>query len=93
LLSEGLDPEEPHHEAPMSSICVRVRFVSIGLSRLGKQDEGRRVGGLQTERQIEQDEGVGVERREPRDVETNPDGDQDRLGDERDARREDRASR
>ena len=66
---------------PMLRIGVGVRFVAIGLSGLREQNEGRRVRGLETERQIKQDEGIDVKLREPHDVETDPDGDDERLGD------------
>src|SRR6266852_6029592 len=57
-------------------------LVSIGLPRLGEQDERRRVGGLQAEGEVQEDEGIDVEAREPRGVGGDPDRHHDRLPDE-----------
>lgn len=42
-------------------IGIGVGFVAVGLTGLREQDQRRGIGGLETEREIEQDEGIQVE--------------------------------
>src|SRR6185295_6594353 len=53
-----------------------------------QQDEGRRVGRLEAERQVEEDERVAVEMEEAPDVEDDPDSDNHALCDEKSRRAE-----
>jgi len=59
-------------------------LVAVRLPRLGEQDQRRRVGGLGAERQVEQDEGVGIEMGQPPDVERDPAADEHGLDDQED---------
>ena len=67
---------------PMPRIRIRVGLVAIGLPRLREQDQRRRVGGLKTERQVQENEGVEVKFDNPRNIQTDPDHNKKRLRDE-----------
>jgi hypothetical protein len=69
---------------PMLRVGVRMRLVSIRLPCLRKQDEGRCVGSLETEREIQQDERIEVKPGDAPDIEPNPDRHYDRLGHQKD---------
>ena len=47
----------------MLRVCVGMRFFPVRLSCLREQDERRRIGGLQAECEVEQDERIEVETR------------------------------
>ena len=66
----------------------RMRLVAIGLARFGEQDQRRRIGRLQRKGEVEQDEGIDVERRPTRHVDPDPHADDDRLGDKKGRRAE-----
>ena len=51
----------PREVFAMRGVGLRVSLVAIRLAGLGQQDERRRVGGLEAERKIQQDEGIGIE--------------------------------
>ena len=72
-------------------VGFRMRLVAVGLSRLGEQDERCRVGGLRAEREVQQDERIGVEGRPGRRVDVDPDDDDQRLPDQ-EARRPEEAA-
>jgi hypothetical protein len=58
-------------------------LVAVGLARRREQDQRRRVGGLQREGQVEEDERVRVPlQAEPDRVQDDPDNDDDRLADD-----------
>jgi hypothetical protein len=57
-------------------------------ARCGEQDQRRRIGRLQRKGEVEQDEGIDVERRPARHVDPDPHGDDERLGDEKGRRAE-----
>ncbi|MGA7213165.1 MAG: hypothetical protein WBX20_03070 [Terrimicrobiaceae bacterium] len=53
---------------PVFGVRFCVNLVPIGLPCLRKQDEGRRIGGLEDEREIQEDERIHVELRDPGDI-------------------------
>ena len=65
--------------------CIRqgMRLVAVRLPRLRQQDQGRRIGGLQAEGEVEQNKGVKVEGDEAQDVRQDPDGNDKRLPDQK----------
>src|SRR5260221_10337061 len=63
-----------------------VHLIPVSLSCLRKKNERRRIGGLQAESQIEQDEGIKVEVDEADDVDDDPDGHEDGLAYQKDRR-------
>jgi len=69
-------------------IGFAMHFVPVGLAGLGQQNQRGGIRGLETERQIQQDEGVNIKIRQPCDVNADPDGDDHRLGDEKHRRSE-----
>ena len=72
----------------MLCVGIRMGLVAVRLAGLGQQDERRGVGGLQAERQIEQDERIDIEMEDARRVECDPHPDHDRLADEKHRRAE-----
>ena len=72
----------------MLGIGERMRFIAVGLSCLSKQDERCRVGRLQAEGEIEQDERVDVEMRQAGYISGDPDGHEYGLTDQEDRRPE-----
>src|ERR1043166_5534811 len=64
-------------------VGVGERLVACCLPRLCEQDERRRVGGLEREREVEQDKRVWVEVNQQLEaVEYDPERDENRLADE-----------
>src|SRR5260221_892473 len=61
-----------------------VHLVPVGLSRLRQKNERCRIGSLQAESEIEQDEGIKVEVDKADDIEDDPDGNEDGLADQKD---------
>lgn len=47
---------------PVVSVRVRVRLVPVRLARLREQDEGRGIGRLEAKGEVQQNEGIEVER-------------------------------
>ncbi len=82
----GVLPEQvdvrPRQLFTVPRISLGVGLVAVGLTGLSEQDQRRRVRGLEAEREVEQDERIGVVRRDAHRVDDDPDGDNDRLGDE-----------
>ena len=76
----------PRQVFPMLGIGVGVGFVAIRLTRLGQQDQGCGVGGLQAEREIEQDEWIDVEMDQARSVQGDPCSDEEGLPDQKSRR-------
>ena len=69
--------------ASTGAVFRDLHSIAVGLPVLGEQDKRGGVGGLRGEGQVEQDEGVGVPaHRGGRDVEGNPDRDDEGLDDE-----------
>ena len=66
---------------PVLGIGLGVRLVPVGLAGLRQENQRRRIGRLETEGEIQEDEGIHVEARHPGDVDDNPDPHHDRLGD------------
>jgi len=73
-------------------VGLRERLVPFGLAGLGEEDERSGVRGLRAEHEVQQDEGVGIERaeRERARVQQDPEGDGDGLADQ-EARRPEEA--
>ena len=66
-----------------AAVLLRLHPVPVGLPVLRQQDQRRGVGGLGGERQVEQDERVGVPAQsDGEDVQRDPDDDDDRLDEE-----------
>jgi len=65
-----------------------MEFIPVRLPGLRQQDERCRIGGLKAECQVQEDEGIKVERGEAEDVQADPSHDDDRLGDEEERRPE-----
>ena len=57
-------------------------LVAVGLPGLRQQDEWRRIGCLRAEGQVQQNKGIQVKLRHPGHVEADPDGHEERLGDQ-----------
>lgn len=72
----------PGQGLPVLCIGVGVRLVAIRLSGLREENQRRRVGGLEAEGEVEEDERVDVERREPHHVGRDPQPDDCRLADD-----------
>jgi hypothetical protein len=68
---------------PVLGVGQGMGFVPVGLACLGQKDERRCVGRLQAEGQIEKYERVDVEREDSKRIHENPDGDHDRLADQK----------
>ena len=67
-------------DAARGAVLLGLHAVAVGLPVLGQQDQRRGVGGLGGERQVEQDERVGVPAQLDRDhVQRDPDDHDDRL--------------
>ena len=67
----------------MLGVGVGMRFVAVGLAGLRQKNERRGVGGLQAEGEVQKDKGIDIKMGEPEDVDDNPDGDDERLADEK----------
>ena len=67
----------------MQGIGLGMRFITVGLSGLGQEDERGGVGCLKTESEVQQDEGVGIKRHHAQDVQGDPPKDDECLGDEK----------
>ena len=52
-----------HAARPVPRVGLRPLPVAVGLARLGEQEQGGRVRGLRGAGEVEQDEGVRVQRR------------------------------
>src|SRR5882724_3806990 len=72
----------------MLRVGLRKRLVAIRLPRLREQDQRRRIGRLQAERQIEQDEWIEIELHDAGQVQPDPEQHDDRLRDQKDRRPE-----
>src|SRR5438105_10584475 len=75
----------------MFRIGKRMSRVAVGLAGLRQQYEWSRVCRLQAEGEVEEDEWIDVECCKPEDIDENPNGNNDGLGDEK-ARRAKKAS-
>src|SRR5262249_34244846 len=67
----------------MLCISIRVSLIPVGLAGLRPQDQGRCVGRLQAESEVQQDEGVGIEMREIYHVHYDPDAHNEGLRDQK----------
>lgn len=68
----------------MAGVGFGAGFITVRLAGLGEEDERSGVGGLKTEGEVEEDEGVDVEVAIACRIHANPDGDDDGLADEKD---------
>ena len=57
---------------PVLGVGLRVHFVAIGLTGLRQQDERCGIGGLKTEREVQEDERIKVKLGDAEDVQANP---------------------
>ena len=64
---------------PMLRVGIGMGLVAVRLPGLRQQNEGRGIGGLETEREIEEDEGINVELGEAENIQADPDDDDGRL--------------
>src|SRR6516162_2232850 len=67
----------------MFRIGERMCSVAVGLAGLRQQYEWSRICRLQAEGEVEEDERINVERCKPQDIDENPHGNNDGLGDEK----------
>ena len=72
----------------MLRIRLGVQLVALGLAGLRQQNQRCRVGGLQTEGEVQQDERIFVKRRQPHDVDDDPERHHKGLTDEKHRRAE-----
>jgi len=86
-----------HQLTLLGSICKSLTMLGVGIGMslvtvclpcLGEQDKRRGIGGLKTERQIEQDKRVDIELGNPCNVQPYPYGNNYRLGNEKHRRPE-----
>ena len=63
-----------------------MRFVAVGLAGLREEDERRGIGRLQTEGEVEENEGIDIEMDDADDVENNPNRHDEGLPNEEDGR-------
>src|SRR6266567_5303399 len=70
----------------MQRVGFGVHLVAVRLAGLRQQDEWRGIGRLETEREVQQDEGIEIEVRDTYHVQHDPDRDDDRLGDQEERR-------
>ena len=66
----------------MQGIGLGMRFITVGLSGLGQEDERGGVGCLKTESEVQENEGVDIERNHAQDVQGDPRKNDEGLGDE-----------